>query len=191
MKGLYLFCTRLRFYWVEIPLFLLLTITLLYNDESKALLKLYPLIIITIAAMIFVLVYFFRVIHLSYDEIRYIGLFSSRDRAIITKGKTVIITMLGQRRLRVVLFGNDGVLPDLDWLKNSDSKPKDIELFKGKVVGSTARIKTILSYFGADREDLEDILKCDNFEKKYRYVTVSSSITDECKQIKIRMDETV
>ena len=191
MKGIYLFCTRLRFYWVELPLALLLTVALIYNKESDALLKLYPLIITIICGAVFVLFYFFRAIKISYDEIRFIGIFSSRDKAIITKDKTLILTMIGRGRLQIRLFGNDGVLPELDWIRNSKTEPIDIDLFSGKALGGTRKIKRILSYFGASSQDFGDIFACEDFEKQYKYVTVSSSVVNECKEIRIRMDQTV
>ena len=99
--------------------------------------------------------------------------------------------MIGRGRLQIRLFGNDGVLPELDWIRNSKTEPIDIDLFSGKALGGTRKIERILSYFGASSQDFGDILACEGFEKQYKYVTVSSSVVDECKEIRIRMDQTV
>jgi len=191
MKSVFLFCTKLRVYWCELPLFLLLALCIIYNEHSTGLYGLYLLGILCVAAIIFVFIYFFRAIAISFDEIRYIGLFSSRDRAVITEGKTVIIRVLGKRKLRITLFGNDGVNPGFDWMKATQNAPRDICLFRGKTIGGQGAIKRVLKFFGADACDFESILTEKSFSKSYENVTVTASIVDDAREIKIRMDKTV
>ena len=94
MKNVYLFCTRIAVYLTELPVLILLWTAMRYNDRSEEIFKLYPLIVILSLAVIFILVYFFRLISVSRDEIRYLGIFSSRDSALITEGKTLVIKLL-------------------------------------------------------------------------------------------------
>ena len=98
MKNTFLFCSRLRVYWCEIPIVGILLLCIKYNDYSEGLYKLYLLMAFSALASIFILIYFFRAIKLSFEEIRYIGLFSSRDSAIITEGKTIILTPRGKKK---------------------------------------------------------------------------------------------
>ena len=191
MKPIYLFSTRLRTYWVLAPMVVLLYLCVHFNDSTDALLKLYPLIIFTILAIIFTMVYLFRVVELSYCEIKYIGLFSSRDSVIITEGKTLVIDILDKKKISIKLYGNEGYNPDIKWLQNDDGTVPDICLFRGKTYGKTAPIIKILSYFGVNSSDFEDILNTYGFEKQYKNVTVTTLTELEHKQIRIRMDKTI
>ena len=56
MKPIYIFATRLRAFWVLLPISIVLTLALRLNNTSSNLLKLYPLIIFCICAMIFTFV---------------------------------------------------------------------------------------------------------------------------------------
>ena len=121
MRKKYLFCTRMRVYLIELPIIILFAITLHYNQYSDELTKFYPLLIFLGLSMIFILVYFFRAISVSFDEVRYLGLYSSHDHAEINEGKELIFTLYGKRRMRVELFGNDGRPPELSWVKDDES----------------------------------------------------------------------
>ena len=190
MKKIYLFSTRLIAFWVILPLALLLTLSITHNSEQDTLLKLYPLIILSLAAIIFSIIYFFRAIKISYSEIKYIGYFSSRDSAMITEGKTLILKEDKLGKVKVILFGNDGVLPGLDWMKNTYSAPKDIVLFRGNVTGGKISIKRILKFFGADK-DMITSLMTDSTEFECEYTTITSVRSEEEDSIKIRINKTI
>ena len=192
MKNTFLFCSKLRVYWCELPLIAILILCIKYNKHSTGLYGLYLLGITASAAMLFVLIYFFRVIALSFDEVRYIGWFSSRDRAIITEGKTIILRPLGKRRIRVSLYGNDGVTPGFDWLKSTQNAPRDYYLFRGKAIGGKCDIKRILRFYGVSKEEAEIIVNSDgNYKNNFENVTVSTVSVDNVAEIHIRMDKTV
>ena len=87
MKKIYLFCTKLRVYLLELPLLLLLAICYHYNDEMDNLFKLYPLMVFLVLLIIFIIIYFFRYLSISFESIENHGLFSNRDRALINKDK--------------------------------------------------------------------------------------------------------
>ena len=191
MKFVFLFCTKLRVYLTELPVILLLAVAIHYNDGSDALFKLYPLQIFLGLVILFILVYFFRAITITYDEIRYHGLFSSRDSAVINKDKTIIITMKPARRLTVELFGNDGQLPALDWLKDSDAPPVDIFLFRGKAVGGKRTVRSVLKYFGVPEEDILRAFEDSSYSSECEDVYLSAEKKEDIHVFKIKMKETI
>ena len=69
MKPIYIYASRLGSFWVLLPMSVILTLAIRLNGESEQLLKLYPLIIFCIGAIIFTFVYLFRFIAISYSEI--------------------------------------------------------------------------------------------------------------------------
>ena len=190
MKKTFLFCTRLYYYWVLLPLIFLLAVCIDSNSDATNLLKLYPLIVLTVLGMVFILIYFFRAIEISYSEIKYLGLFSSRDSAIINEGKTLILTPIGRGRIKVTLFGNDGVLPDFSWAKSTGDSPRDISLFRGKTIGGKRSCRKIMKFFGVDTCDFNDIFK-GGFNKEYDIVSVSSEECPEGTEIRITITKTV
>ena len=189
-KKLYFPCVVLRPILISIPLALLLAAAIALNNAVDTLLKLYPLIIFSILAIIFTFVYFFRVVSLSKEEIKVIGPFSSKDCSIINEGKTLIITRRRGNRISIDLFGNNGVNADLDWLKNEQTV-RDIYLFKSKVVGGTSSIIRILRYLGIDEADASEIAASDEYAKEYADYTVSVSSLEEMKEIRIKFTNTL
>ena len=191
MKKKFLFCTRMRVYLTELPIILLFIITLHYNKYSEEVMKLYPLLIFLGAAMLFILVYFFRAISISFEEIRYHGLYSSRDHAEINEGKEIILTMCNKRRIRVELFGNDGRPPELSWISEEDYKPVDIYLFRGKAIGTKKTVKSLLKYFGVDEGDIDSVFSSENFSGDYEFVSLRSEKKEEQTVIRLRIKQTV
>ncbi len=191
-KKKYLFCTKLRMFLSEIPLAFLLSLCIIYNNEVGGLLKLWPLIIADSAFMIFIVLYFFRAISISTEEIRAIGLFSSKDCRTVEKDKTIVFTIRSRHRLRVELFGKD-MRPAFDWLKNENEEevPKEVNLFSEKAVGGKASVTKMLKFFGTPEEDIERIFAEETFEKDYDTVRISSEIVNEEKKVKIRFLKTV
>ena len=197
MKKIYLFCTRLRAYWMLLPLGGILALGIIFNGEDAGLLHLYPLIIASILGICFVLVYFARFISISFDTVKYIGPFSSKDRATVKKDRTFNIRMLPHGKIKISLWGDDGPC-DFSWLKpkegedaEPDDKPRDICLFRGKTFGGKRTVKRILKYFGADKLDFDSILGDDGFKKAYEFVTVTNGIVDDAKEIYITVNETL
>ena len=201
MKQIYLFSTRLRALWVQLPVIAVLVLSIIYNNESAGVLRLYPLIIVSILGIIFIFVYFARFIRLSYSEIRCLGPFTSRDKAIIKKDRTLILRMLPFGKVKVYLRGYDGPC-DFSWLKEdiptSGEEPtyeqiqsKDICLFRARAFGGRRAAVKVLKYYGADVKDIPSILKDEGLQIKYEFVTVRTITVDDAHQIHITMDETV
>ena len=189
MKKKYLFCTKLWFYLTEIPLALLLAVTIYYGPMTEGVFKLVPLMVTIIAAMLFILVYFFRIVVISYEEVRYRGLFSSRDRAFINKDKTLIITMHPHSNLDIDLFGNDGQPPMFAGLK--DEPPIDIYLFRGRTIGSRRTVRSILAYFDIPAEEAMQALCEDSFSREYELLSFSSEKKEDIRELRIKFKETV
>lgn len=192
MKPIYVSASRLRAYWVLLPMSIILTLSLKFNSVSDHLLKLYPLIIFTIGAIIFTFVYLFRFIAISYSEIKYVGRFTTRDSATVNEGKTLVIDILDKKRISIKLYGNEGYNPDIKWLVNDEGQVDDICLFRGKAFGDEGVAIRILNHFGVEsQDDISAIFSEDGFTKTYENVTVNSLYENEHRQIKIRFDKTV
>ena len=192
MKPIYIFAARLRALWVLLPMIVVLTQSIRFNNNADGAVKLYPLIIFTIGAIVFTFVYYFRFIAISYSEIKYIGRFTTRDSATINEGKTLVIEMLEKRRISIRLYGNEGYNPDIKWLTNEDGEYDDICVFRGRAYGNNNIPTRILYQFGIkESEDIDAIFSEEDFNKTYENVTVSTYIENEHKNIKIKFDKTV
>lgn len=189
MKSLFLFSTRFRYFLTEIPPVLLLIISIKYNFSVDSLMKLYPLIIVLSGIIIFIGLYFFRGIKINFEEVRSIGLFSSRESSVINAGKTLHISILPKRKIQVELYGENEDYETYAWLKNDDNS--EINLFRAKSLGSYGTVRKILSYFGAEHEDIEKAITADTFSADYEKINVSTEITDNKKTFKIYFKETV
>ena len=191
MKPIYFYASRLRAFWVLLPMSIVLTLSIKFNSESDHWLKLYPLIIFSIGAIIFTFVFLFRFISVSYSEIKYIGRFTTRDSATINEGKTLEVEVLEKGRVGIRLYGNEGYNPDIKWLTHADGEEGDVCLFRGKVYGKAGIATAMLMHFGTDSADIDAILNTDSFKKSYENVTVTSSILNDHRLIRIRFDKTV
>ncbi len=192
MKPIYFYASRFRAFWVLMPMSVILTLSLSFNSESDGLLKLYPLIIFSIGAIVFTFVYLFRFISVSYSEIKYIGRFTSRDSATINEGKTLVIELLEKSRISLCLYGNEGYNPDIKWLTNENGEAGDICLFRSKTYGGENIAIRLISYFGVeDQSDADEILGSGEFTKSYENVTIHAFTENDHRQIKIRFDKTV
>ena len=192
MKPIYIYASRLRSFWVLIPMSIVLTLSLRLNADVDHWMKLYPLIVFCIGAMIFTFVYLFRFITISYSEIKYVGRFTTRDTATVNEGKTLVIELLEKRRIGIKLYGNEGYNPEIKWLTNPEEDSSDICIFRGRAYGGEGVGIRILAYFGVtDAGDINAIFDDEEFQKAYENVTVSTLIADSHKHIRIRFDKTV
>ena len=157
MKKIFLSATSPLMYLTEIPLIAVLIFAFIHTDSAGGAVGLYPLIVALICGIAFIFIYLFRVVIISFDEIRIIGPFTSKDRAIINKGKTLILTIRKRRGVKVTLFGNDGQRPALDWASGEDYVPVDINLFRERVIGKRGAVLKVLYYFGVEKEKAQAI----------------------------------
>ena len=189
----YLFGTKLRFFWVMIPMAALLALAIAYNDRALGLLKYYPLIVFSSGAIVFTLVYFFRLVGFGFEEIRTMGLFSSRERVSINEGRTLTITKMPARKLQFELFGNDGVLAQLDWLvPEEDGTIPDINLFRAKALGGNRTLLSILKFYGVESSELRESIVNGKSTYEDELVKIESGLTEtELRQIHIYFKKTI
>lgn len=191
VKKTYLYCTRLRVYWVLIPILAILISSIIINPHITTFAKLYPLIIISSGGLIFTLIFLFRMIEISYQEIRHIGRFSPRDSAEITEGKTLVLLPGKHGVVRLKLMAVD-TLPEYSWMKKDDGKPRVVCMFRGKTYGGKRNIRRVLKFFGVTPEDIDKIISEDDFSGKFETVDVKAFTSgEEQKEIHITVKVTV
>ena len=190
MKSLFLFSTKVQYFLGEIPVIGLLIASILKNEDSKTALKLYPLIIGSAAAAIFIALYFFRAVTISYSEIKHIGLFSRREKAMINAGKTLIINEMKRGKIKVVLFGNNGLPPIYSDPETEEVKPVDIHLFDGKVLGKSYTAKRILRFFSLSPDEAEALWNTDT-EITLDFLKATSTTSETGREISLYFTKTV
>ena len=142
-------------FWVEAPPIILLIPTVIFNDSVKTLMKLYPLMIALSLLIVFFAFYLFRAVSISTKEIKCIGPFSPRETAKIKTGRTLVITVVKRRRLKLELFGkNDDGEGSYVWLKNEE--PYEINLFRASINGGVKTAKKITRYFKDDKATVSE-----------------------------------
>ncbi len=157
MKSVFLFSTKMRFFISEIPLIAIYVLAVIFNGHATNAMKLYPLQIGMLILIAFIALYFFRGIKISYAEIAHVGRFSERYKAIINKDKTLILTLKKGGKMKVVLYGNNGMPP---LYSNEESyEPVDIELFTGYTLGKEGTLKRVLRFFGLDEADATELIE--------------------------------
>ena len=190
MKSVYFFSSRLWVYLTELPIFILLAVAIAYNGQSEETFRHYPLIVFLILAAAFIFVYFFRFISVSTDEIRYHGIFSSRDSALITEKKTLVLTLDKHRKMRLDLFGDAGEEPIFDWMKAEDVIHRDICIFRGKAIGGNGAALRLLKYFALDNDALDGCFE-DGFSYGDERISISTSAEDKITKIEIKFKITI
>lgn len=186
MKSVFLFCTKWYVFLTELPLVYLFVLTVDLHEKSDALLGFYPLEIVLVFFIFFILVYFFRVIGLSHDEVRMHGLFSSREKAMIREGDTLVLTILPRHRLRVELFGSDGGVPMLEWLREEGRAPEEVNLFRGKANGGRRSAARILRFYGVPSEDIPALLDAERETRDYETVALVVEKKEESFEIRLK-----
>ena len=190
MKKLFLFGTKLYVYLIELPVIIVLMLAIRYNNEATNLLKLYPLIVFCSLAIAFIAIYFFNSVTITYAKIKQIGLFSSRDSAIITKDRTIVLTYLSRRRMRIELFAMQDK-PSLQWVSNEDFVAHETCVFRERVIGNNLTAKRVLRFFKASEKEIKELLSSENLEIKNGKIEYSALVYDEKKQIKIKFNEVI
>ena len=190
MKFTGFFCTRLYMFLSELPVIIFLWLAIANNDKVDLSVKLYPLQAVLIGIGIFIILFLFRMITVSNKEIRMHGLFSSKDRAIINKGKTLTVTLLPRRRIRFELFGAEEK-PPFEWMKSVDYIPSAVRVFRATAIGGRLSARRLVSFFGADKQTLHDMLSQEEFTCELDGITLLSRITDGERKIDLKFNKTI
>lgn len=190
MRSLILFCSKLRLYLTEIPPILLLIVAIKFNNKLETFLKLYPLIILMSAAIIFIAVYFARFIVIKNEEIKTAGFFASREKVLIAKGKTIAITILEKRRIRVDVLELNSDSSVYAWLKSE--APREVRMFSEKANGNIGTVRKIIEFYGVERDEASLAIENDEYAFEDENLKLSSlKTTDGEKQIRIFFKETI
>ena len=190
MKKTFLFCTKPLFYLSEIPPVALLILCICQNSQAEGVLKLYPLIAVLCLFIVFIFLYFFRGISISNEEIQSVGLFSSRDRAIIDKGKTLTATIRPDKYVRIEL-SEKTANSSFSWDKEKQLPLTDINLYRDKAIGGKRAADKILRYFDVSREDRALLLSDEDFEKSYENFNLIGRTIDKNRRISIEFTQTI
>ena len=189
MKKIFLFSSRLWFFATEIPVLALLAVVISVHDTATTLLKFYPLEIALAAVAVLIVVFFFRAIQISKAEIREIGRFSSREKATIEEGKTLVFTLASNQRLMVELYESADSAPSLPFASGVCS---DINLFRAKTLGNIKTIRKVLIYFGLTASEADTLIQ--NPQKKeaiFENIAVQSEEKHDVTIFRIRMLKTL
>ena len=190
MKKTFLFCTRLRFYLTEIPPVALLIIAIAQNSNADGFFKLYPLIAVLSLGIIMIFLYFFRLIFISNEEIESVGIFSSRDHAIIDSGKTLTTIIKSDGQIKVEL-SEKCANSSFSWNKDNDSPLSDINIYRERAVGGKRAVKRILKYFSVPQDDYLSILNDEKFEKAYENFNIKAFDENKERYINIEFTKTI
>lgn len=190
MKSIYLFCTRPRVYLIEIPILAILWIAIKFNKFSENTFKFYPLIFVSAFFVIFIAVYFFRAISINTDEIRCIGLFSSKDNALIAENKTLVLSLQPNFSMKLELYTDASEAPAFEWMKASDVAHRDVCIFRAGAFGTKRSATRILEYFSMPKEVAENAA-ANGFNFENDNIKVESFSENEILKIKIKFKTTI
>ena len=190
MKFLFFISTRLKVFLTEIPPIILFWIAIIYNSAVDSPFKLYPLMVILCALIIFIPVYFLRGVFISYEEIRCVGFFSSKERAVIKEERMLVLTPLPKRKVRIELFSkNDDGDASYAWLANEEAV--FVNVFRAKVNGKNGVVKKVLRFFETDEDIIAKALEKDDFSAELEKTNISTDIQNDEKQIILYFKETL
>ncbi len=189
-KTVYLFCTKPWLYLTEIPAIAMLVFAVCYNSSSEEPMKLYPLIVVSAAAALFIFVYLLRFISINTDEIRYHGLFTSRDKDFIKEDRTLIITLKPLGNMKLELYGDAGEEPPFDWMKPEDVQYRDVCYFTGHAIGGARAAKRIAKYFTLPESEADKLL-VPGYSFENETVNINCEKKNEVTSISIHFNVTI
>ncbi len=170
---------------------ILLWVTISLHDKSKDTFGFYPLEIFLSLFIIFVLVYFFRVISISTDEIRMHGLFSSKDKILLKKDQTLVIGLLPHRKMRIEVWAGLGDNNIYSWMNNENSENHEISYFRERAVGGASSAKKILKFFGISEKDAESAVTEVGFCAETENVSLVTEEKNEVFEIRLKFKKTL
>ena len=166
MKKVYIFATKLAMFLTVLPLVFLFVVCIINNQSIETPGKLYPLMIASLIGCAFIIVYLLRAVKISTEEVRSIGLFSSKDICVLKKDRTLSITVRPKKKLRIEVFGRDDT-PGFDWLKANENEFADVNLYRDIAVGNHATVARVLTMLGLDGKEVCEITTAKSFERDY------------------------
>ena len=163
-------------------------IATIFNGSVTTFPHLYPLIITAWGITLFLAVFLFRVLYVSTEELRMIGPFSSRDKALIKKDSVIKIALKKKGIVRIELHGNDDGEPIFDWIK-ADERTDKVCLLRETVVGGTRVARRVLRFYGIPAQTIEKLLDEDCSDIAEDKLLLSSEIVNEERTVSINFTE--
>ncbi len=185
MKGIFLFCTKLKVYLIELPLVIMLGLAIHYNGDSTETFRFYPLIIMLALGILFIAVYFFRGVYITSDEISDVGFFSARESELIKKNSTVMITVRGKGKLNVDVWSHSDE-PAFDWMKKDSDVTRDVRIYHSVALGGKKTAAKILSFFGVDEASAAEFAVTDGVDITDQKIRVTTEKKHDTFEIKIK-----
>ncbi len=185
MKNFYFFSSRLYVFLTELPLILLLVVAIRFNSASESLLKLYPLIVFTVGMMIFIMLYFVRGIKINADEVRAVGLFSSRDYVLLKDDSRILITDKGAGNLKVEVFGINDHSSVYNWKRNDT--PDEINLFRATAIGSSSKIKKLLRFYGFSADVANEAVESESYTAESLLAKLTVTANEDIKEYNLAL----
>ncbi len=189
MKKVFLFSSHLWVYLSLIPVLTLLGIVISVHDTATSIVKYYPLEIALGALAVLIVLFFFRAVLISKDEVRQIGLFTDRDKAMIDEGKMLVFTLASKKRLTVELYESADGAPVLPWAGDVCA---EINLFRARTLGDERSVRRALLCFGVSTEEADGIFsKIPEKEVFFENVSVCAEQKHDILIYKIRILKTL
>ena len=177
-------------YLTQLPILVLLVAALYFNGSAPSPVKLYPLIIACIGGIIFIFIYLLRAIIINNEKILSFGPYSSKESAVISKGKTLVFTTRPHTKIKVELFGYDET-PAFDWIDKTDAEKQYTNLYRDFAVGTSRTVGRVLSYFGVAREDIEKAISSKELTIEYPAFILKKDVSDEGERFSLEFTKTV
>ena len=190
MKSVILFSTKWLMYLTELPIALLLAAAICFNGGAPSPLKLYPLILACIGGMVFIFIYLLRAIIINNEKIRSFGPYSSKESAVINKGKTLVFTTRPHTKLKIELFGYDET-PAFDWIDRVEREAQYTNLYRDFAVGNSRTVGRVLSHFGLSRDDINRAISEPELSLEYPAFTLKKSVSDEGERFSLEFTKTI
>ena len=181
--------TKARTYLNLLPSVAIMILAIIFNNKADGLLKLWPLIIFMGGITVFLGLFLLRILYISVEDIRMIGPFTSRDKSVIKKGTTLVLTAREDGKVKVELMDDEGGSPVFDWMK--ESRQKDVCLFRETVWGGIGAIEWVLKFFKVGDAQIEKLITEKSYSEALESFTVSCNRGENTREVKISFTATL
>ncbi len=173
--------------WLNlIPPAALTALAIIFNDSVETFPKLYPLIIVMAAITVFIAVFLLRVLYVSTEDVRMIGPFSSRDRALIKKNTEIRLTLQKKGRVKFEFLGEDKGAPVFDWMK-TEGQTQGVCIMRETVYGGERAVRRALKIFGIANEAADNLLTKDGYSITVDGVDATSAHSEEERTVTLKI----
>ncbi len=156
MKKTYLLAVNPLHFLTILPLAAIFAVSVIYIDISTSYVGLYPLAIVSGVGILVTLLYFSRIITISFDEVRYFRVFGGKEYSYIKKDSRIELKEVGAlSRINVYCTENT---PAIEWLREDTAEPQEIPLLKKDFFSFPRGAAKVLKYFGVPRKDIDSFM---------------------------------